>query len=100
MPSTVAHQTGPLGTASALRRRLLWSRKVSGDADKGDRIVQEMLLPAELVIAEAKRWGIADDIALQVLPTGRINVICRGPSAEAFAEHLKQAQASGRFARR
>jgi hypothetical protein len=70
---------------------------VSGDVDKGERIVGEMLLPAELIIAEAKRWGIADDVAIQVLPTGRITVICRGPSAGAFAEHLKQAQASGKF---
>jgi hypothetical protein len=84
-----------------------WSRKVSadaykvgGDADREERIVDGMLLPAELIIAEAKRWGVADDVAIQVLPTGRINVICRGPSAQAFADHLKQAQASGRFARR
>jgi hypothetical protein len=73
---------------------------VNVDVDKGERIVGEMLLPAELIIAEAKRWGIADDVAIQVLPTGRITVICRGPSADAFAEHLKQAQASGRFPRR
>jgi hypothetical protein len=73
---------------------------VSGDADKAERIVGDMLLPAELIIAEAKRWGIADDIAMQVLPTGRINVICRGDSANAFAEHLKQVQANGKFAPR
>jgi hypothetical protein len=73
---------------------------VSGEADKAERIVGDMLLPAELIIAEAKRWGIADDIAMQVLPTGRINVICRGHSAEAFAEHLKQVQANGKFAPR
>jgi hypothetical protein len=69
---------------------------VSGEVDK-ERIVGEMLVPAELIIAEAKRWGIADDVAIQVLPTGRINVICRGPSAAAFADHLKQVQATGRF---
>jgi hypothetical protein len=74
--------------------------EVSGDADKAERVVEEMLLPAELIIAEAKRWGVADDVAIQMLPSGRINVICRGPSADAFAEHLKQAQASGKFARR
>jgi hypothetical protein len=74
--------------------------KVSGDANREESIVDGMILPAELIIAEAKRWGVADDVAIQVLPTGRINVICRGPSAHAFAEHLKQAQASGRFARR
>ncbi len=73
---------------------------MSGDTDQPDRIVEEMVLPAELIIAEAKRWGIADAVALQMRPDGRINVICRGPSADAFAEHLKQAQASGRFGRR
>jgi hypothetical protein len=73
---------------------------VSGDADKAERVVEEMLLPPELIIAEAKRWGVADDVAIQMLPSGRINVICRGASADAFAEHLKQAQASGRFTRR
>jgi hypothetical protein len=73
---------------------------VSEVADKAERVVEEMLLPAELIIAEAKRWGVADDVAIQMLPSGRINVICRGPSADAFAEHLKQAQASGRFMRR
>ena len=73
---------------------------MSVGVDNAERIVGDMLLPAELIIAEAKRWGIADDVAIQVLPTGRINVICRGPSADAFAEHLKNAQASGRFARR
>jgi hypothetical protein len=73
---------------------------VSGDADKAERVVEEMLLPPQLIIAEAKRWGIADDVAIQMLPSGRTNVICRGPSADAFAEHLKQAQASGRFTRR
>jgi hypothetical protein len=70
---------------------------VSGGVDNGERIVGDMVLPAELIIAEAKRWGIADYVAIQVLPSGRINVICRGPSADAFAEHLRNAQASGRF---
>jgi hypothetical protein len=70
---------------------------VNGCEQKAERVVGEMLLPAELIIAEARRWGIADEVAIQVLPTGRINVICRGPSADTFAEHLRQVQASGRF---
>jgi hypothetical protein len=70
---------------------------VSVDGDKAERVVEDMLLPVELIIAEAKRWGIANEVAIQVLPTGRINVICRGPSRDPFAEHLKQVQASGRF---
>jgi hypothetical protein len=56
-----------------------------------------MLLPVELIIAEAKRWEIADDIALQVLPTGRVNVMWRSPRAGQFVDHLLGLQAAGRF---
>jgi hypothetical protein len=70
---------------------------VNGHEKSAQHIVADMLLPAELIIAEAKRWGIADDVAIQVLPTGRINVLCRGRAGEAFAEHLKQVQSSGTF---
>jgi hypothetical protein len=57
----------------------------------------EMRLPVELIIAEAKRWEIADDIALQVLPTGRVNLLWRSARAGEFVEHLLGVQAAGRF---
>jgi hypothetical protein len=59
--------------------------------------VMETLLPVELIIAEAKRWEIADDIALQVLPTGRVNLMWRSARASEFVEHLLGLQAAGRF---
>jgi hypothetical protein len=57
----------------------------------------EMLLPVELIIAEAKRCAIADDIALQVRPTGRVNVLWRSARAGEFVDHLLRLQAAGRF---
>jgi hypothetical protein len=79
----------------------------SGDAEPSawqpfearERVV-EMLLPVELIIAEAKRWEIADDVALQVLPTGRVNILWRSPRAGEFVDHLLGLQAAGRFAGR
>jgi hypothetical protein len=56
-----------------------------------------MILPVELIISEAKRWEIADDVALQVLANGRVNVLCSGDRADAFVEHLLQLQAAGNF---
>jgi hypothetical protein len=60
----------------------------------------ELVLPVELIIAEAKRWEIADDVALQVLPTGRVNVLWRSVRAGEFVDHLLGLQAAGRFAGR
>jgi hypothetical protein len=56
-----------------------------------------MLVPVELIIAEAKRWEIADDIALQVMPTGRVNVLWTSARASQFVDHLVGLQAAGRF---
>jgi hypothetical protein len=56
-----------------------------------------MVLPVELIISEAKRWGIADEVALQVLASGRVNVMCVGDRADAFVDHLLQLQATGSF---
>jgi hypothetical protein len=62
----------------------------------GRQQILESRLPVELIIAEAKNWGVADEVALQVLPTGRVNVICSGSTA-GFAEHLLSLQGAGRF---
>jgi hypothetical protein len=64
------------------------------------RVAEGMVLPVELIISEAKRWGIADDVALQVPATGRVNVMCTGSRADAFVDHLLQLQATGNFAGR
>jgi hypothetical protein len=57
----------------------------------------EVLLPVALIIAEAKRWDIADAIVLQVLPTARINILWRGSRGSRFVDHLLGLQAAGRF---
>jgi hypothetical protein len=65
--------------------------------DEGSQRMVEMLLPVELIIAEARRWDIADAIALQVLPTGRVNILWRGSRGNRFVDHLFGLQAAGRF---
>ena len=66
------------------------------EASSQGRQILESRLPVELINAEAKNWGVADEVALQVLPTGRVNVICSGATA-GFAEHLLSLQGAGRF---
>jgi len=72
--------------------------EADGDASSHapERIL-ESRLPVELIIAEAKSWGVADEVALQMLPTGRVNVFCNGPGGAGFAEHLLALQGAGRF---
>jgi hypothetical protein len=48
----------------------------------------EIRLPVELIISEAKRWEVADEVALQVLPTGRVNVLWSTRRASEFVDYL------------
>jgi hypothetical protein len=64
------------------------------------RVADGMVLPVELIISEAKRWGLADEVALQVLASGRVNVLCTGSRADSFVDHLLQLQTKGCFASR
>jgi hypothetical protein len=47
-------------------------------------------LPIERVVAEAKRWSLADEVGLQLLPTGEVRVSVRTDTGRAarFIEHL------------
>jgi hypothetical protein len=57
-----------------------------------------MRLPVELIISEAKRWEVADEVALQVKPTGRVTVLWSTPRASEFVQHLSSIE-SRTFAR-
>jgi hypothetical protein len=52
----------------------------------------EIRLPVELIIAEAKRWGLADEVVLRVLPTGRVHVLWNTVRGQEFAQHLAALQ--------
>ncbi len=57
--------------------------------------VVELGLAAELIVAEAKRWSVADEVGLQVTPTGTIRVSARSVRAREFVERLATMQSTG-----
>jgi hypothetical protein len=48
----------------------------------------ELRVPPDQIVAEAKRWGIADDVGLQVCPSGAVTVAASTPRGRQFVEHL------------
>lgn len=80
-------RSGPDDSNGSVRHELCFAGGVSNGS------VAEIRLPVELIIAEARRWGIADEVALRVLPTGRIHVLWSTPRGAEFVEHLTAIQA-------
>jgi hypothetical protein len=58
-------------------------------------LVAELRLPAEQIVAEAKRWSLAEDVGLQVLPTGAVRVMVQSARARQFVEHLVSLEPAG-----
>ena len=52
----------------------------------------ESRVPPDQIVAEAKRWGIEDDVGLQMSPTGAVTVAASTPRGRQFVEHLASAQ--------
>jgi hypothetical protein len=48
----------------------------------------ESRVPPDQIVAEAKRWGIADDVGLQVSSSGAVTVAVSTPRGHQFVEHL------------
>jgi hypothetical protein len=55
----------------------------------------EVRLPANQIVAEAKRWGIADEVGLRISPDGVVTIDVYTPRGHQFAEHLVSARKSG-----
>jgi hypothetical protein len=53
----------------------------------------EIRLPVELIIAEARRCGVADEVGLRVLPTGRVHVLWSTRRGGEFVERLTALEA-------
>jgi hypothetical protein len=74
-------------------QRLRSARALLGIYRVPQELIAEIRLPVELIISEAKRWEVADEVALQVLPTGRVNVLWSTPRASEFVEYLSSLEA-------
>jgi hypothetical protein len=48
----------------------------------------EIHVPPDQIVAEAKRWGIEDDVGLQMSPSGAVTVAASTPRGRPFVEHL------------
>jgi hypothetical protein len=48
----------------------------------------EVSLPAEEIVAEARRWELADEVGLRVSEKGATSVVVSSPRGRQFAEHL------------
>jgi hypothetical protein len=55
----------------------------------------ESRVPPDQIVAEAKRWGIADDVGLQVSASGAVMVAASTPRGRQFVEHLGTMVAPG-----
>jgi hypothetical protein len=51
-------------------------------------VAKEVRIPPEEIIAEARRWGIADEVGLQVSPEGTTSVLVCTPRGRQFVEYL------------
>jgi len=58
----------------------------------GRLVSLETRVPADQIVAEAKRWGIENDVGLRVCPAGGITVTASTPRGLQFVEHLASVQ--------
>jgi hypothetical protein len=55
----------------------------------------EVSLPAEEIVAEARRWEVADEIGLRVSDAAAVSVVASSPRGRQFIEHLVSLQDEG-----
>jgi hypothetical protein len=51
-------------------------------------VTQEIRLAPDQIVAEAKRWGLQDEVGLQVSPSGAVTVAVSTSRGRQFVEHL------------
>jgi hypothetical protein len=54
----------------------------------------EVRIPPDRIVAEAKRWGIEDDVGLRVSPGGAVTLAVSTSRGRQFVEHLTSVDAT------
>ncbi len=58
----------------------------------GIPLTLEIRIPPDQIVAEAKRWGIEDDVGLRLSAGGAVTVAASTPRGRQFVEHLASVQ--------
>jgi hypothetical protein len=58
----------------------------------GRFVTLESRVPPDQIVAEAKRWGIENDVGLRVSAGGTVTVAASTPRGRQFVEHLASVQ--------
>jgi hypothetical protein len=64
-------------------------------ADERSNLTVRVPLPAEKIVAEARRWDVSNEVGLRVLDAATTSVVATSPRGHQFLEHLASLQREG-----